>query len=168
MRIDRQGRLLKQITIWIEAEQYELLKLDGLNVSEFVRDQIASLYEDPAEKRQETRDKLAQAARETAVRARAAAADREAARDRARDNVRRLRAERQAALGRQDAIAAALLQILGDDPPDRLARLLPEHDPNGDRMDDWDALVRRVSRLCGAEIDSAEVVAGVRALAARA
>ena len=168
MRIDRQGRLLKQITIWIEAEQYELLKLDGLNVSEFVRDQIASLYEDPAEKRQETRDKLAQAARETAVRARAAAADREAARDRARDNVRRLRAERQAALSRQDAIAAALLQIIGDDPPARLARLLPENDPNGDRVDDWEALVRRVSRLCGAEIDSAEVAVGVRALVAKA
>ena len=44
--------------------------------------------------------------------------------------------------------------------------MLPENDPNGDRVDDWEALVRRVSRLCGAEIDSAEVAAGLRALVA--
>ena len=46
--------------------------------------------------------------------------------------------------------------------------MLPENDPHGDRVDDWDALVRRVSRLCGAEIDSAEVAAVLRALVAKA
>lgn len=46
--------------------------------------------------------------------------------------------------------------------------MLPENDPHGDRVDDWDALVRRVSRLCGAAIDSAEVAAGLRAIVAKA
>ena len=77
-----------------------------------------------------------------------------------------MRAERDAAEARQDGIADALLQVIGDDSPRRLARLLPENDREGDRVDDWEALVRRVSRLCGAEIDSAEVAAGLRALLA--
>jgi hypothetical protein len=42
--------------------------------------------------------------------------------------------------------------------------MLPENDREGDLMDDWEALVRRISRLCGAEIDSAEAAAGLRAL----
>jgi hypothetical protein len=79
-----------------------------------------------------------------------------------------MRAERDAAKARQDLILDALLQVVGDGPVDRYRRMLPENDPNGDRVDDWDALVRRVSRLCGAEIDSAEVATGVRALVAKA
>ena len=79
-----------------------------------------------------------------------------------------MRAEREAAQARQDGIADALLQIIGDEPTGRYRRMLPENDPEGDRVDDWDALVRRVSRLCGAEIDSAEVAAGLRALVAAA
>ena len=75
-----------------------------------------------------------------------------------------MRADHDATKARQDAVADALLQIIGDDPTGRYLRTLPENDLNGDRMDDWEALVRRVSRLCGAEIDSAEVAAGLRAL----
>ena len=77
-----------------------------------------------------------------------------------------MRAERDAAKVRQDGIADALLQIVGDGSTDRYRRMLPENDPDGDRVDDWEALVRRISRLCGAEIDSAEVAAGLRALLA--
>ena len=79
-----------------------------------------------------------------------------------------MRTERDATKARQDGIADALQQIIGDDPTGRYLRTLPENDANGDRLDDWEALVRRVSRLCGAEIDSAEVAAGVRALVSKA
>ncbi len=168
MRIDRHGRLMKQITVWIEVDQYDLLKMDGINVSEFIRDQIAGLFEDTTVSRHEARQRLEQSAREIAARARSAAAEREAARERARDNIRHLRADRDAASARHGSILEALYQIVGDDSTGRYLRTVPENDPHGDRMDDWDALVRRVSRLCGAEIDSAEVAAGLRALVARA
>ncbi len=77
-----------------------------------------------------------------------------------------MRAEREAAKIRQDGIADALSQVIGDSPSARYRRMLPENDREGDLVDDWDALVRRISRLCGAEIDSAEVAAGLRALLA--
>ncbi len=166
MRVDREGRLLQQLTIWLPAELVQLLKADGLNVSKFIRDQIALLYDDPGATPNTARDRLAQAARETIARQREANAEREADLERARDAVRAMRAERDAATARNGSVLEALLQIVGDDPPGRLSRMLPENDTNGDRMDDWDALVRRVSRLCGAEIDSADVAAGVRGLTA--
>lgn len=88
--------------------------------------------------------------------------------ERARVVVRGMRAEREAARSRQDGITEALLQIVGDGSIDRYRRMLPENDPEGDRVDDWEALVRRVSRLCGAEVDSAEVTAELRTVTAEA
>ena len=168
MRVDRDGRLLQQLTIWLPVEQVQLLKANGVIVNRFFRELVAVLLDDPDAGPDNRRETLVQAALESIARYRQAEIEREAGLERTRAAVRVMRAERDAAKARQDAIAAALLQVAGDDPPARLARLLPEHDPNGDRMDDWDALVRRVSRLCGAEIDSAEVVAGVRAMVAKA
>jgi hypothetical protein len=168
VRVDRDGRLTQQITVWLPTEMVQLLKADGLNVSRFIRDQIALLYDDPGAHPTVSRDRLAQAARETLARERAAAAERDADLERARAAVRVMRDERDAATARRDGIADALLQIIGDDPTGRYLRTLPENDPHGDRLDDWDALVRRVSRLCGAEIDSAELAAELRALVAAA
>ncbi len=112
------------------------------------------------------RGRLVRAARESLARHRRAEQEREAERERARESVRQMRAGREAATVRQEGIADALLQIVGDGSPRRYARMLPENDLDGDRVDDWEALVRRVSRLCGAEIDSAEVAAVLRGLVA--
>ncbi|MEN6518629.1 MAG: hypothetical protein ABFC38_10610 [Methanospirillum sp.] len=168
MRIDRDGRLIQQVTVWLPVELVELLKADGLNISAFIREQIAHLYDDPGANPMDGRDRLIAAARESLARQRQAEAAAEADRERAREAVRRMRAGRDAARERQEGIADALVQIIGDDTPRHYSRMLPENDLNGDRVDDWEALVRRVSRLCGAEIDSAEVAAGVRALVAKA
>ena len=165
MRIDRDGNELVQVTVWITAATYRLMRADGLNVSKFIRDQIKILYGDDGEPNLD-RDRLARAALESLARQQAAEAAREIELERARAAVHVMRAERDAAQARQDGIADALQQIIGDDPTGRYLRTLPENDTNGDRVDDWEALVRRVSRLCGAEIDSAEVAAGVRNLIA--
>jgi hypothetical protein len=133
-----------------------------------VREQLEFLYGAPSGRPVSDRERLVEAAQESIARHRAAEAEYEADRERARGVVRQMRAERDAAKARQDRILDALLQVVGDGPVDRYRRMLPENDPNGDRVDDWDALVRRVSRLCGAEIDSAEVATGVRALVAKA
>ena len=166
MRIDRDGNELVQVTVWITAATYRLMRADGLNVSKFIRDQIKILYGDDATAPNLDRDRLARAALESLARQQAAEAAREVELERARAAVHVMRAERDAAQARQDEIADALQQIIGDDPTGRYLRTLPENDTNGDRLDDWEALVRRVSRLCGAEIDSAEVAAGLRELIA--
>ncbi len=166
MRVNRDGQLLQQVTAWLLVEQVDLLKADGINVSRFLREQIETLYEDPTASPQETRARLVQRAHESLARHRAAQAERDADLERARAAVREKRAERDAAISRHGGILEALVQIGGDGPIGRLSRMLPENDFNGDRLDDWEALVRRVSRLCGAEIDSAEVAAGVRDLIA--
>ena len=88
--------------------------------------------------------------------------------DRARAAVRAMRVEREAAKSRQEGIADALLQVIGDGRVERYRRMLPENDPHGDRVDDWEALVRRVSHLCGAEVDSGEVATRLRALVSQA
>lgn len=116
----------------------------------------------------EYQDQIVEAAQVGVTRQRKVIQEREADPGRARAAVRQMRAERDAAKARQDGIADTLLKIIGDDPTGRYLTTLPENDPHGDRVDDWEALVRRVSRLCGAEIDSAEVAAGVRALVAKA
>jgi regulator of protease activity HflC (stomatin/prohibitin superfamily) len=167
VRIDRDGRILQQITVWLPVELADLLRADGINLSRFIRDQIAFMYDDPGANPASSRDRLMQAARESIARHRAAEKEFEAGRERARAAVRVMRAEREASRARQAGILDALHQIIGDDPTDRYRRMLPENDPNGDRADDWDALVRRVSRLCGAEIDSAEVADRLRALVAK-
>ena len=168
MRVDREGRLLQQLTIFLPAEMVQLLKADGLNVSQFIREQVALLYDIQNTSPNNNRDKLILAAQASLARHREAAAEREAEVERARTVVRQMRAERETAKARQEGITDALLQIVGDGPADRYRRMLPENDLDGDRVDDWDALVRRVSRLCGAEIDSAEVAAGLRRLLAKA
>lgn len=168
MRVDRDGRLIQQVTVWLPVEMVQLLKVDGLNISAFIRDQIALLYGEPAASQNNSRDRLVRAAQENLARHRQAQAEHDAEVERARSVVRQLRAERDATRARQDGIADALSQIIGDGSPGHFSRLLPENDPHGDRIGDWEALVRRVSRLCGAEIDSAEVAAGLRALVAKA
>lgn len=167
MRVDRDGRLLQQTTVWLPVEMMQLIKADRLNISAFIRQQLDLLYDlEPESGSLEHRALLVEAARESLARQREVDAAAEADRERARAAVRAMRAERDAAKARQDGITEALLQIAGDDEPGRFARILPENDPEGDRVDDWDALVRRVSRLCGAEIDTAEVAAGLRHLLA--
>ena len=166
MRVDRDGRLLQQLTIFVPAEMVDLLKADGLNVSQFIRDQIAYLYCEPTASQNNSRDRLVQAAQESIARHRAVQAERDADVERARDAVRELRARRQVALNRQDRIAEALAGIVGKN-VDTYRRLLPENDPHGDRVDDWEALVRRISHLCGAEVDSGEVAIAVRRLTAK-
>jgi hypothetical protein len=168
VRVDREGRLLQQLTIWLPAEMVQLLKADGLNVSQFIREQVALLYSEPAASPNDTRDRLVQAAQESLARHRAAQAERDADIERARAAVRVMRAERDAAKARQGGILDALLQVVGDGPTDQYRRMLPENDRDGDRVDDWEALVRRVSRLCGAEIDSAEAAEGLKKLIAAA
>ena len=166
MRFDANGVELKQLTVWVPIDLYRLIRADKINVQRFVNEQFEAFYGNSFSSSPPDREELAGAARKSIVRQRMIAAEREENLERARTTVQAMRARREAAEARQDAITDALLQVAGDDPPARLARLLPENDPNGDRVDDWEALVRRVSRLCGAEIDSAEVASGVRELVA--
>ncbi len=70
------------------------------------------------------------------------------------------------AASRARGIRDALDAIVGGDPTGRYRRTLPENDGNGDRVDDWEALVAQVSRRCGAAIDSAEIAAELRRRAA--
>ena len=167
-RLDRDGRIIRQINVWLPDDVVRLIRADRLNLSAFVREQLEILYTgDSPGSIADRRQQLITAAQESLACAREAEDALAAGQERARAVARQMRVERDATIARQDAITDALLQVIGDDPPGRLARVLPEHDPNGDRMDDWDALVRRVSRLCGAELDSAEVAAALRALVAK-
>ena len=163
MRIDRRGRLIAQTTIWAPVDLLDLVKLERLNLTDFCVQALMDYFGlEPVV--DEHQDQIVDAAQVGATRQRKVIQEREAGRERARSAVRQMRADHDAIKARQDAVADALLQIIGDDPTGRYLRTLPENDLNGDRMDDWEALVRRVSRLCGAEIDSAEVAAGLRAL----
>jgi len=167
VRIDRRGRLLAQTTFWAPVELLDLVKLERLNITDFCVQALMEYFglEPVADEHQ---DQIVDAAKVGVNRQRKVIQEREAGRERAQSAVRAMRAEHDAARARQDGIADALLQIIGDDPTGRYLRTLPENDPHGDRVDDWEALVRRVSRLCGAAIDSAEVAAGLRAMVAKA
>jgi hypothetical protein len=169
VRIDREGRVLQQVTIWLPAEVLKLIRLDRFNLSAFVRQQIELVYGDgSAADILNQRLQLIEAAKESIAQQRQIDTARDTDIEHARTVARAMRAEREAAKIRQDGIADALLQVIGDSPSDRYRRMLPENDREGDLVDDWEALVRRISRLCGAEIDSAEVAAGLRHLLARA
>lgn len=168
MRIDANGNELRQVSVWLPVAVIRLMRADGINVSRFIRDQLEILYGNSFGEPQDRRSRLAQAARESLDRQRRVEEAREAEREEARSAVRQMRTERDAAKVRQEGILDALQQIFGDDTPRHYSRMLPENDLNGDRVDDWEALVRRVSRLCGAEIDSAEVVVALRTLIAAA
>lgn len=169
MRVDANGNELRQRTVWLPAEVLQLIQVDGLNLSAFVRQQLEILYSGEATiEALNQRVRLVEAARESMAHQRRIDAEREAERERARDSVRLLRAERDQARARRDGVADALLQIVGDGNPGDFSRVLPENDPHGDRIGDWEALVRRVSRLCGAEVDSAGVADGLKKLIAAA
>jgi hypothetical protein len=169
VRIDREGRVLQQVTVWLPAEVLQLIRMDRFNLSAFVRQQIELVYGDgSAADILNQRLQLIEAAKESIAQQRQIDAARDTDIEHARTAARAMRAEREAAKIRQDGIADALLQVIGDNPSDRYRRMLPENDREGDLVDDWDALVRRISRLCGAEIDSAEVAAGLRHLLAKA
>lgn len=60
----------------------------------------------------------------------------------------------------------AMDEIIGESSTARYRRMLPENDTTGDRIDDWEALVARVSRRCGAAVDPSEVAAEIRRRAA--
>src|SRR5665647_1380111 len=91
----------------------QLLKADGLNVSQFIREQVALLYDIQNTSPNNNRDKLILAAQASLARHREAAAEREAEVERARTVVRQMRAERETAKARQEGITDALLQIAG-------------------------------------------------------
>ncbi|HIH04480.1 MAG TPA: hypothetical protein HA263_11770, partial [Methanoregulaceae archaeon] len=151
------------------AEVLQLIRMDRFNLSAFVRQQIELVYGDgSAADILNQRLQLIEAAKDSIAQQRQIDAARDTDIEHARTVARAMRAEREAAKIRQDGIADALLQVIGDSPSDRYRRMLPENDREGDLVDDWEALVRRISRLCGAEIDSAEVVAGLRSLIAKA
>ncbi|MEN6516962.1 MAG: hypothetical protein ABFC38_02070 [Methanospirillum sp.] len=169
MRIDREGRMLQQVTVWLPAEVLQLIRMDRFNLSAFVRQQIELVYGDgSAADILNQRLQLIEAAKESIAQQRQIDAARDTDIEHARTVARAMRAEREASKIRQDGIADALLQVIGDNPSDRYRRMLPENDREGDLVDDWEALVRRISRLCGAEIDSAEVAARLRYLLAKA
>jgi len=79
------------------------------------------------------------------------------------------RAEKEVlAASRARGIREAMDAIIGDDPPAWYTRMLPENDTDGTWIDDWDALIARVSRRCGAEVTSDEVIAVLRQFRPRA
>lgn len=168
MRIDRNGQLLHQATVWLPSEVLQLIRADRFNLSAFVRQQIELVYGDepPAEVLNQ-RLQLIGAAKESITRQRQIDAARDVDMERARSAVLVIRADRESALARQEQIAAALAAIVGKK-ANLYRRVLPENDTYGDHCDDWEALVRGVSRRCGADVDSAEVAAGLRHLLASA
>ncbi len=142
-----------------------MIAADQLNLSGFLRQQLEILYgSEPLT--EDRRAQLVQAARESLARRREEDAAAEEDRDRARGVVRQMRTDRDAAQVRQDGIAGALAAIVGNDATGRYCRMLPENDPAGDWIGDWEALVSGISRRCGAPVDSAEVASGLRALVA--
>ena len=167
MRIDSRGQLLAQTTFWAPVELLDLVKLNRLNLTDFCVQALMEYFGlDPVA--DEYQDQIVEAAQVGVTRQRKVMQEREAGRERAHSAVRQMRADRDAASARHASVLEALLQVAGDGPVGRLSRMLPENDTNGDRLDDWEALVGRVSRLCGAEIDSAEVASSLRKLVAKA
>ena len=73
-----------------------------------------------------------------------------------------------AAVSRAECIRAAMDAIVGESSLARYRRALPENDPSGDRIDDLDDLVARVSRATGTAVEPSEVAAEVRRRAAEA
>lgn len=171
MRINRSGEEMQQVTLWIPAAMYRLVKADRLNLSQFLREQLEELYgEQSTIESLNQKVRLVEAARESLARQRKVAEEATEHRERLRASVRQQRAQRRAG---EDAIAArtagiqeAIRKIVGKGSLKRYERTLPENDTFGDRVDDWDALVAGVSRRCGAAVDDAEVAAELRRLIA--
>ncbi|MEN6343416.1 MAG: hypothetical protein ABFC89_12770 [Methanospirillum sp.] len=170
---DRNGIEMKQFPVWIPMQLYHLVKADHLNVSQFVREQLEILYSDESlEDSLNTKFRLVRGARESSDRQREVAAGAAANRERLRDLVRQMRDDRiatataaeQTVTGIRDALAG----IVGEDVTGRYRRMLPENDPNGDRIDMWEDLLRHVSRACGQEVEPAAVAAELRRMTAGA
>lgn len=167
VRIDANGRETHQVSVWLPVDVIRLIRADRLNLTRFILEQLELFYGlDAGSGDREHRDRLATAARTAFEQQRKIDAEREAELDRVRAVARRMRADREATAARQAGIVDALAQVIGGSPVSRYGRLLPENDPEGDRINDWEALVRRVGRLCGTEVDPAEVAAGLRTVAA--
>lgn len=172
MYIDRNGEVIKSVHIWLPAATHELVKEDGLNLSQFVREQLEVLYgEQSTIETLNQRVRLVANARDSLARQRELAGAAEENRERLRGVVRRMREERRA---EGDAIAArtagiqtAIQAIIGEGSLEQFGRALPENDLFGDRVDDWERLVGQVSRRCGTEIDAGEVAAELRRCIAR-
>ena|GEM_PF-491368 len=166
MRIDAHGNELRQRTVWLPVAILDLVEADGLKLSPFFRHQLELYYGlESKNGSREHRDRLLIAARAAFEKQREAEAETEAARERARDAVRAMRADREAAQVRQTEIADALQTIVGKK-AGQYRRVLPENDPYGDHINEWDALVAGVSRRCGTAVDPAEVAGALRALVA--
>lgn len=173
MRTDSGGREIRQVSIWLPVEVIALLRSDRMNLSAFVREQLEVVYGDQSTAESlNQRFRLIQAARESIAGQREVAAEAAANRERLRDVVRRMRDDRVASAtteaAKSSGIRDALSSIVGEDVTGRYRRMLPENDPNGDRIDDWEALVSNVSCRCGTAVDPAEVAAELRELTAGA
>jgi hypothetical protein len=166
--VDRNGEVIKSVHIWLPAATHELVKADGLNLSQFVREQLEVLYgEQSTVESLNQRVRLVETARESFTRQRENAVEASANRERLRTVVRQMRADRDAAQVRQKRIIDALARIVGEDTTGRYRRMLPENDLSGDRIEDWEDLVSAVSRRCGISVDSGEVAAELRRMSAR-
>ncbi|MEN6516981.1 MAG: hypothetical protein ABFC38_02175 [Methanospirillum sp.] len=180
MYVDSNGVEIRQVKVWLPAAVHALVRADRLNLSQFIRDQLDVLYGE--ESAVETVDKnlrLIQAARDGLARQKAVDDESLEARERLRAVARQLRKERKAereqrqtakdeAATREAGIRDALDAIVGEGSLARYRRALPENDPSGDRIDDLDDLVARVSRRAGIAVEPAEVAAEVRRRAERA
>ncbi len=162
MRIDRDGNELHQVSLWLPVDVIRLVRADRLNLTQFLLNQLEILYGGNQDAAVSQRNRLVDAAREVFAKQRRVEDEAEADREQARSVVRQMRAERDAGTLRREGILDALLQIVGDGPTSRYRRMLPENDPSGDRIDLWEGLVRQVSRVCGQEVEPAEVAAELR------
>lgn len=166
VRIDANGRETHQVSVWLPVDVIRLIRADRLNLTRFILEQLELFYGlDAGSGDREHRDRLATAARTAFEQQRKIDAEREAELDRVRAVARRMRADREATAARQAEITAALAAIVGKR-AGQYRRVLPENDPYGDHINEWDALVAGVSRRCGTAVDPAEVAGALRALVA--
>jgi CRISPR/Cas system-associated endonuclease Cas1 len=171
--IDRNGEVIKSVHIWLPAAMHELVRKEGLNLSQFVREQLEVFYgEQSTIESLNQRVRLITSARDSLARHRELADAAEMDRERLRGVVRQMREERvaeraqhrieaDASAARTAGIREAILAVTGES-CDRYWRALPENDTFGNRIDDWDALVDGVSRWCGEEIEPADVAEELR------
>lgn len=172
MYVDRNGQMIKSVHIWLPMEVHALVKEDGLNLSQFVRDQLEELYGEQSTIESLNRKvRLVETARGSLARQREIGEEASENRERLKATVRQLRAERRAEQvaieARTTAIQQAIRAIVERGSLERYERALPQNDLLGDRVDVWDALVAGVSRRCGMEIDDAEVAAELQRVIAQ-
>ncbi len=180
MYFDRRGVEMKQVAVWLPVELHQLAKADGLNMSAFIREQLEALYKD--ESTVETLNekfRLMSAAKESLQKQREVAERAAEKRERLKDKVRTLRAERIIEKASQEdaAVAAeAHMANLGSAwdvlvkkkkiIPSGLLRRLPENDYDMDHVEFWPALAREISSLAGETYSAQEVIAYARSVVA--